>query len=50
MDAIALLATIGTAGVGGDHRGHQDETRFIDDQRLKLDMVIRWQQMRAQIV
>jgi hypothetical protein len=24
--------------------------RLLDDQRLKLDMVIGWQQMRAQIV
>jgi hypothetical protein len=37
MDAMRQLAAIGTRGVGGDHRRHQDETRFIDDQGLKRD-------------
>jgi hypothetical protein len=50
MDASGRLATIGPRGTVGDHRSHQDETRFIDDQGLKLEMVIEWQQIRAQIV
>jgi hypothetical protein len=50
MEAIAWLATIGTGGIGGDQRGHQDETWLLDDQGLKRDRVSGWQQMRAQIV
>jgi len=50
MDAMGLLAAIGTGRVGGDHRRHQDETGLIDDQGLKRDTVIGWQQMRTQIV
>src|SRR5215470_12528865 len=50
MDAMDRLAAIGTGGVGGDHGRHQDETGLINDQGLKLDTVIRWQQIRTEIV
>jgi hypothetical protein len=40
MDAMGRLAAIGTGGIGRDHGRHQDETGLIDDQGLKLDMVI----------
>jgi hypothetical protein len=50
MDAMGRLAAIGTGGVSGDHGRHQDETGLLNDQGLKLDTVIGWQQMRTQIV
>jgi hypothetical protein len=50
MDAMGRLAAIGTGGVGRDHGRHQDEMGLIDDQGLKLDTVIGWQQMRTEIV
>jgi hypothetical protein len=50
MDAMGRLAAIGTGGVGRDHGRHQDEMGLIDDQGLKRDTVIGWQQMRTEIV
>jgi hypothetical protein len=50
MDAMGRLAAIGTGGVGGEHCRHQDETGRIDDQGLKRDTGIGWQQMRTQLV
>jgi hypothetical protein len=50
MEAIAWLATSGTGGVGGDHRGQQDELRLRDDPRGQRAMVIGWQPRRAQSV
>jgi hypothetical protein len=50
MDAMGRLAAIGTGRVGGDHGRYQDETGLIDDQGLKRDMVIGWQQMRTEII
>jgi hypothetical protein len=50
MDAMGRLAAIGTGRVGGDHCRHQDDTGLIDDQGLKLDTVIGWQQMRTEII
>jgi len=47
MDTLGRLAAIGTDGVGRDHGRHQDETGRIDDQGLKRDTVVGWQQMRT---
>jgi hypothetical protein len=48
--ALRRLAAIGTGGGGRDHCRHQDEMGLIDDQGLKLDTIIGWQQRRAQII
>jgi hypothetical protein len=50
MDAISRLAAIGTGRFGGDHRSHQDQTRLVDDEGLKLELLIGWKQMRTQII
>jgi hypothetical protein len=50
MDTMGRLAAIGAGRVGGEHCCHEDETGRIDDQGLKLDTVIGWQQMRTEII
>jgi hypothetical protein len=50
MDAIRRLAAIGTHSFGGCHRSLQDEPGLVDDEGLKLDMLIGRQQMRTQII
>jgi hypothetical protein len=50
MDVIRRLAAIGTRGFGRYHRSLQDEPELVNDEGLKLDMLIGRKQMRTEII